>query len=53
MPGGSRPPPDTQHSEGERTVRSALDSWARTARLCVIYLTLNVPVDVLAWMIKH
>jgi len=41
------PPPD------RRAVRSALDSWSRTARLCLIYLTMNVPVDVLAWLIKH
>jgi hypothetical protein len=36
-----------------RTVRSALDSWNRTARMCAIFLTLNVPVEVVAWLIKH
>lgn len=45
-----RAPPEP---EKERTVRSALDSWDRTARLCVIYLTANVPLDVLAWLIRH
>jgi hypothetical protein len=57
----SRPPPDATKSpegcaaedEKWRTVRSALDSWDRTARMCVIYLTLNVPVEILAWLIKH
>jgi hypothetical protein len=57
-----RPPPeakkaseDPQSSESEkwRTVRFALDSWDRTARMCVIYLTLNVPVEILAWLIRH
>lgn len=36
-----------------RTVRSALDDWGRTVRMCAIYLTLNVPVGFLAWLIKH
>jgi hypothetical protein len=36
-----------------RTVQSALDSWSRTVRLCFIYLTMNVPIGVLAWLIKH
>jgi len=46
---------NAKSSEDEkwRTVRSALDSWDRTARMCVIYLTLNVPVEILAWLIKH
>jgi hypothetical protein len=47
-----RPPPD-QGTGKWQTVRVALDSWPGTARLCVIYLTMNVPVDVLAWLIKH
>jgi hypothetical protein len=45
-----RPPPDLSKWG---TVGTALDSWSRTARLCLIYLTLNVPVDVLAWLIRH
>jgi hypothetical protein len=45
-----RAPPD---GGKEQVVRSALDSWTRTARLCVIYLTVNVPLDVLAWLIRH
>jgi hypothetical protein len=57
----ARPPPEAKKSpedrasedEKWRTVRSALDSWDRTARMCVIYLTLNVPVEILAWLIKH
>lgn len=49
MPDDSRAPP----GEGERAIRSALDSWSRTARLCLIYLTANVPVDVLVWLIRR
>jgi hypothetical protein len=45
-----RGPPE---AEKWRTVRSALDSWGRTTRLCVICLTVNVPVDMLIWLIKH
>jgi len=47
-----QPPPDLV-PEKWRTIRAALDSWSGTARLCLIYLTMNVPVDFLAWMIKH
>jgi hypothetical protein len=36
-----------------RVVRSALDNWGRTTRLCLIYLTINVPVDVLVWLVRH
>jgi hypothetical protein len=36
----------------EQTVRVALDSWPGTARLCLIYLTMNIPVDVLASLIS-
>jgi hypothetical protein len=36
-----------------REVRSALDNWGRTTRLCLIYLTINVPVDVLVWLVRH
>ncbi len=54
-PGAMKSSEDAKSSEDEkwRTVRSALDSWNRTARMCVIYLTLNVPVEILAWLIKH
>lgn len=36
-----------------RTVGAALDSWSRTARFCLIYLTMNVPMGVFAWLIRH
>jgi Domain of unknown function (DUF5753) len=36
-----------------RTIRFALESWARTARLCVITLVLSVPVGLLAWLIHR
>lgn len=45
-----RSPPE---NEKWRTVRFALDNWSRTARLCVIFLTLNVPVEILMWLIRH
>lgn len=35
------------------TVRSALTSWSRTIRLCLICLSLNVPVDVLVWLLRR
>ena len=50
MPKEPRSPPDAESpsdADKDVTVRSALDSWSRTARLCVIYLTVNVPLDVL------
>ena len=34
-----------------QTIRFALESWARTARLCVIMLVMSVPVDTLAWLV--
>ena len=42
-------------AEEQRTVRSALDSWSRTARLCTIYVVHGViPVAiVLPWLIGH
>jgi hypothetical protein len=55
-PPEAKKPPDYRGADGDekwRTVRSALDSWDRTARMCVIYLTLNVPVEILAWLIRH
>jgi hypothetical protein len=33
-----------------QTIRFALESWAKTARLCVIVLVMSVPVDALAWL---
>jgi hypothetical protein len=54
MPDESRAPPDDRGAtEKWRVIRSALDSWGRTTRLCVIYLTINVPVDILIWLVKH
>jgi len=50
MPDDPRPPPG---AEKWRTVRSAIEDWGQTARLCVIALTFNVPVDILNWLIKH
>jgi hypothetical protein len=50
MPDGPRAPPDAVKWQ---TIRSALDSWDRTTRLCVICLAVNVPVDLLARLIMH
>src|SRR5215469_9978029 len=36
-----------------QTIRFALDSWARTALLCVITLVTSVPVGLLAWLIHR
>ena len=33
------------------TVRSALDSWPRTIRLCMILMAMTAPADV--WLIWH
>ena len=50
-------PPPSVAAEGEgQTVESALDSWTRTARLCLIYLARGVPTaTALAtwWLIRH
>ena len=47
-----RSPPSA--NEKWQTVRSALDSWSRTLRLCLICLFLNVPVDVLVvWLLRR
>jgi len=45
----------TRHAAEQRwqTIRFALESWARTARLCVIMLVTSVPVDILAWLIQR
>jgi hypothetical protein len=58
MPADTRGPPvvgtaENATAEKWRVIRSALDSWSRTTRLCVIYLTINVPVDILIWLVKH
>jgi hypothetical protein len=45
-----RSPPDPAKWQ---TVRSALTSWSRTLRLCLICLSVNVPVDVLAWLVRR
>ena len=44
-----------RHAAEQRwqTIRFALESWARTARLCVIMLVTSVPVDTLAWLIHR
>lgn len=36
-----------------RTIQAALGSWSGTARLCLIYLTMNIPVDALIWLLRH
>jgi hypothetical protein len=36
-----------------RTVQSALSSWSRTVRLCLIYLVWSTPVGALIWLIRH
>ena len=42
-------------AEKQRTVRSALDSWSRTARLCMIYVVSDgVPFALVAlWLARH
>jgi hypothetical protein len=34
-----------------QTIRFALESWARTARLCVIMLVMSAPVDTVVWLV--
>lgn len=36
-----------------RTVQVALDSWPGTVRLCLINLTVYVPIDVFVWLVRH
>jgi hypothetical protein len=48
-----RPPPCPDQDRWVTVVRAALDSWSRTVRLCVIYLTMNVPMGVFALLIRH
>lgn len=36
-----------------QTVQTALDSWTRTVRLCLIYLSCYVPFDVALWFTRH
>lgn len=47
------PDPRSPPREKWGTVGAALDSWSRTARLCLIYLTMNVPMGVFALLIRH
>ena len=53
MSDDTRGPPGAESAEKGGVIRFALDNWGRTTRLCVIYLTVNVPVDILIWLIKH
>lgn len=46
-------PPPMRTAEAWRTVRDALNSWSKTARLCLICCAMNVPVDILAWLIRR
>jgi hypothetical protein len=32
-------------------VQSALESWSRTIRLCLILLVIGVPIDTATWMV--
>lgn len=45
--------PELSGREKWLIVRAALDSWNRTARLCVIVLIANVPLDVIVWIVTH
>ena len=47
-----RPLPDPGSGKWQ-TIRAALDSWSGTTRLCLISLTMNIPVDVLIWLLKR
>jgi hypothetical protein len=49
----SNPNESEPEEEEQRAVRSALDSWSRTARLCTIYLVRGViPLAmVLPWLL--
>jgi hypothetical protein len=46
-----RGPPEV--ADKWRVVQSAIDDWGRTTRLCLIYLAVNVPVDILVWLLRH
>ncbi len=43
---------DLEHSVDtcSSTIRSALDSWKKTARLCVILLVMSLPAEGLMWL---
>jgi len=51
----SHPNESESKAEEQRTVRSALDSWSRTARLCTIYIVHGViPLAiVLPWLLRR
>jgi hypothetical protein len=41
-------------AEKWKTVTAALESWSKTARLCLILFVLQVPFDGwLAWLLLH
>lgn len=52
MSGRSRPAADGAASRWQ-TIRYALDSNARTLRLCLIMIVASVPPSVLAWLVRH
>lgn len=55
MDDDSRVPPDADIDKW-RVVSSALESWSRTARLCVICLVMSVPLvcTIIIWVaIRH
>lgn len=43
----------SRHDNRWRTVRHALGSWSRTARLCLIFLTFSLPAELLALLIMR
>ncbi|MCW2901978.1 MAG: hypothetical protein JWO67_4243 [Streptosporangiaceae bacterium] len=45
--------PDLANDHRWRTVRHALGSWSRTARLCLILLTLSLPTELLVLTIAR
>jgi hypothetical protein len=47
------PPADKEVAERWQTVRSALDSWSQTVRLCLIYLASGASAGIVAWLIRH
>lgn len=51
----TNPRPPNPAAEMWRAVESALTSWSRTARLCLIYLAKGSPAlaGALAWLVRH
>lgn len=45
--------PRREGDERWRTIRYALGSWSRTARLCLIVLVTSVPPGVLIWLMTR